>query len=60
MGAFCRAEHRRQRKKPPMRWLLFAAICDWDGIYFQSSKLAGMKWQEFAVIPEMGVTVLCD
>jgi hypothetical protein len=59
LGArFCRAKFRRQMKKPPRWWLLFAAFCDWNCIYFKSSKLVGMKWQKFATFPDVGVTCM--
>jgi hypothetical protein len=48
------------KKKPPQWWLVCFCFCDWNCVYFKSSKLTGMKWREFAAFPEMGITVLCD
>jgi hypothetical protein len=33
------------RKKPPLWWLVRLCFCDWNCVYFKSSKLVGMKWQ---------------
>jgi hypothetical protein len=33
---------------------LCLCLCDWNCVYFKSSKWVGMKWQVFAVFPEMG------
>jgi hypothetical protein len=35
---------------------LFSVFCDWNCIYFQSSKSSGKKWQVFARIPDVAVT----
>jgi hypothetical protein len=43
------------RKKPPLWWLVCLCFCDWNCVYFESSKLTDMKWHEFARIPEAEV-----
>ena len=42
------------RKKPPVWWLVCLCFCDWNCVYFKSSKLVGMKWQVFWRVPRMG------
>ena len=42
-------------KKPPLWWLVCLCFCDCNCVYFKSSKLVGMKWHDFARIPEAGV-----
>ena len=32
-------------KKPPLWWLVCLCFCDCNCVYFKSSKLVGMKWQ---------------
>jgi hypothetical protein len=38
-----------------MWWLVCLCFCDWNCVYFKSSKLVGIKWQEISVFPETGI-----